>query len=183
LKQLQRATGLTCLYVTHDQDEALSMADVVAVMTAGQIRQIGSPVELYERPSSRFVASFLGKSNFMELDVVERTASGAAGRHGEVLVRHAGSVPAGPAMLLALRPEKIEIAAPGGPRHPDRNHVPARVLHASYLGNAIEIVVDGGSLGELTVRAPASAVDLASEGRAVELSWPVGATVAIPPDR
>jgi putative spermidine/putrescine transport system ATP-binding protein len=182
LKQLQRTTGLTCLYVTHDQDEALSMADVVAVMTAGQIRQIGSPVELYERPSSRFVASFLGKSNFMALDVVERTGSGIAGRCGEILVRHAGSTPAGPAMLLALRPEKIAIAAPGEPRQPDRNYVPARVLHASYLGNAIEIVADGGSLGELTVRAQASAIDLASEGRAVELSWPVGATVAIPPD-
>lgn len=182
LKQLQRTTGLTCLYVTHDQDEALSMADVVAVMTAGQIRQIGSPVELYEKPSSRFVASFLGKSNFMELDVAERTADSAVGRRGEVVVRHAGSVAARPAMLLALRPEKIAIAAPGGPRQPNCNHVPARVLHASYLGNAIEIVADGGSLGELTVRAPASAVDLASEGRAVELSWPADATVAIPQD-
>jgi putative spermidine/putrescine transport system ATP-binding protein len=180
LKDLQRKTGLTCLYVTHDQEEALSMADVVAVMTAGQIRQIGSPVELYERPTSRFVASFLGKSNFIALDAVERNSSGAVGRRGDVLVAHQGSAPAGPTVLLALRPEKIAISSPGQPRLPGRNYVSARVLHASYLGNAIELVAEAGSLGELTVRAGASAVDLASQGRAVELSWPVDATVAIP---
>jgi putative spermidine/putrescine transport system ATP-binding protein len=180
LKDLQRKTGLTCLYVTHDQEEALSMADVVAVMTAGQIRQIGSPVELYERPTSRFVASFLGKSNFIALDAVERNGSGAVGRRGDVLVAHQGSAPAGSTVLLALRPEKIAISSPGQPRLPGRNYVSARVLHASYLGNAIELVAEAGSLGELTVRAGASAVDLASQGRAVELSWPVDATVAIP---
>jgi putative spermidine/putrescine transport system ATP-binding protein len=183
LKQLQQTIGLTCLYVTHDQDEALSMADVVAVMTAGQIRQIGSPVELYERPSSRFVASFLGKSNFVELDALEQTGSGAVGRRGDVVLRHTGSILAGPSMLLALRPEKIAISAPGAPRQPDRNYVSARVLHANYLGNAIELVADAGSLGELTVRAGSSAVGFATEGRAIELSWPFDAAVAIPPDK
>jgi putative spermidine/putrescine transport system ATP-binding protein len=182
LKDLQRKTGLTCLYVTHDQDEALSMADVVAVMTAGQIKQIGAPVELYERPTSRFVASFLGKSNFLQLEMVEPTSSGAVGRCRGVLVAHSGPAPAGPTLLLALRPEKIAISGPGETQLPGRNYVAARVLHASYLGNAVELVADARGLGELTVRARPSAVDLASQGRAVELSWPVDATVAIPPD-
>src|SRR4029077_6288984 len=65
LRALQRQTGLTCLYVTHDQEEALSMADSIAVLNGGRLIQIGTPSELYERPASRFVASFLGKSNFL----------------------------------------------------------------------------------------------------------------------
>jgi putative spermidine/putrescine transport system ATP-binding protein len=182
LKDLQRNTGLTCLYVTHDQDEALSMADVVAVMTAGQIKQIGSPVELYERPTSRFVASFLGKSNFLALDIKTRHGDGAAGQCGETVISHNGAVPEGGSMLLTLRPEKIAISVPGSPRQHNRNYISARVRHASYLGNAIEIAADAGSLGELTIRAPASAIDLASPGRAVELSWAADATVAVPPD-
>jgi putative spermidine/putrescine transport system ATP-binding protein len=182
LKDLQRKTGLTCLYVTHDQDEALSMADVVAVMASGQIKQIGRPFDLYERPSSRFVASFLGKSNFLDLDVIERDARSAVGRRGRSVVRHNGAVAEGRSMLLTLRPEKIELSTPGGAVQPDRNHASGQVRHFSYLGNSIELVIDTEDLGELTVRAPASDIARIDEGKLMELSWSADATVAIPVD-
>ena len=182
LKDLQRKTGLTCLYVTHDQDEALSMADVVAVMAAGQIKQIGKPFDLYERPSSRFVASFLGKSNFIELDIIERDAGGAVGRRGASVVRHNGPVAEGRSMLLTLRPEKIVVSAQGRGQQPAQNSASGRLRHLSYLGNSIELVVDTDDLGELTVRAPASDIAQIEEGRLMELSWSADATVALPVD-
>jgi putative spermidine/putrescine transport system ATP-binding protein len=180
LKELQRRTGLTCLYVTHDQDEALSMADVVAVMSAGQIRQIGSPTELYERPNSRFVASFLGKSNFIELDIVTRDGEVIVGRRGDCVISHIGAIPPGAFALLTLRPEKITLSILGQPREQNRNYIEAVVLHASYLGNAAEIVAQSASFGEITVRAPASSIELAVPGRTVELSWSMDSTVAVP---
>lgn len=182
LKDLQKKTGLTCLYVTHDQDEALSMADVVAVMAAGQIKQIGRPFDLYERPSSRFVASFLGKSNFLELDVIERHARSVVGRRGRSVVRHNGAVADGRSMLLTLRPEKIALSARDAALQPDRNRASGRLLHLSYLGNSIELVVDTDDLGELTVRVPASDVARIEEGKLMELSWSADATVALSVD-
>jgi putative spermidine/putrescine transport system ATP-binding protein len=182
LKDLQRKTGLTCLYVTHDQDEALSMADVVAVMASGQIKQIGRPFDLYERPSSRFVASFLGKSNFLDLDVIERDARSAFGRRGRSVVRHNGAVAEGRSMLLTLRPEKIELSTQGAALPPGRNRASGRLQHLSYLGNSIEMVIDTEDLGELTVRAPASDIARIDEGKLMELSWSADATVAIPVD-
>ena len=170
LRSLQRRTGLTCLYVTHDQDEAMSMADVVAVMTAGRIRQIGAPGDLYERPNSRFVASFLGKSNFLHRD--------AHGRVGGFPVLHDGTAGA---CLLALRPEKIAIAGPG---HATTgwNVVDAQVVDVSYLGNAVEFVADAGPLGRLAVRAPSSDAARAQPGAALRLAWHCDATVEILPD-
>jgi putative spermidine/putrescine transport system ATP-binding protein len=183
LKDLQRNTGLTCLYVTHDQDEALSMADVVAVMAGGQIKQMGSPVELYERPASKFVANFLGKSNFIELDVVSRETSAVIGRKGDAVVRHSGPTLPGDSMLLTLRPEKVFVSAVGEARLHDANRFLGRVMHSSYLGNSTELMVDAGSLGEIMVRAPAAAVALSSPGCPVEVSWSPEATVAVPADQ
>lgn len=182
LKDLQRKTGLTCLYVTHDQDEALSMADVVAVMASGQIKQIGKPFDLYEKPSSRFVASFLGKSNFIELDVIARDGHSVVGRRGASIVRHNGSVAEGRSMLLTLRPEKIALSTAGRELQPDRNRAAGRLRHLSYLGNSIELVVDTEDLGELTVRAPAGDIAQIDQGRLMELSWSADATVSIPRD-
>ncbi len=181
LRGLQRRTGLTCLYVTHDQDEAMSMADSVAVMSAGRIRQIGVPGELYERPHSRFVASFLGKSNFLTFEPVGRDGDAVAGRVGGQTILHRGSGNMGSPLLLALRPEKLQIVPPG-PVEAGWNVADAHVIDASYLGNAVEFVADAGPLGQLAVRAPAPDAALAQPGRPVRLAWRVDATVEILPD-
>src|SRR5581483_9082501 len=105
LRALQRQTGLTCLYVTHDQEEALSMADSIAVLNHGKLIQIGSPIELYERPSSQFVANFLGKSNFLDLEVVGEDGGNTVCRRGETRIVHRDGRArrnAGSPMLLAL---------------------------------------------------------------------------------
>jgi putative spermidine/putrescine transport system ATP-binding protein len=181
LRGLQRRTGLTCLYVTHDQDEAMSMADVIAVMNAGRIRQIGPPGDLYERPASRFVASFLGRSNFFAIDVVGRDGDAIAGRIGGQIVYHRGGGVSGERKLLSLRPEKLFLAPPGAPE-PGWNAIDASVVERVYFGNAVEFMVDAGAFGQLAVRAAASAAGTAQSGEPVRLAWRTDATVEIHPD-
>ncbi len=182
LRALQRQTGLTCLYVTHDQEEALSMADSIAVLNGGRLIQIGSPSELYERPVSRFVASFLGKSNFLALQVVGADGDVTVCRSGDLTIHHCGK-PAlpGAEMLLALRPEKLCILADGG-ADPDWNTVEAQVVDVSYFGSSIEMIAEASGLGRLLVRAPANqAAAVAQPGRKIRLTWPAGATVEVRP--
>jgi spermidine/putrescine transport system ATP-binding protein len=118
LKQLNRETGATFVYVTHDQEEALTMSDRIAVMNEGRILQLGTPDEIYERPRSRFVADFIGQTNFLDVDV-----GASEGPLVEVNLPGAGPLraraPEGAAasrMTLAVRPEKISLLAdlPGG---------------------------------------------------------------------
>jgi spermidine/putrescine transport system ATP-binding protein len=129
LQTLQRDVGITFLLVTHDQEEALSMSDRVCVMREGRIVQSGSPRELYDRPVSRYVADFVGKTNFF----------------------------AGPSadQLLSVRPELIEIAASVGDL-PDglSARVPVKVLNRIFLGEHTEYVVANDRLGEFMIMAP-----------------------------
>jgi putative spermidine/putrescine transport system ATP-binding protein len=182
LRSLQRQTGLTCLYVTHDQEEALSMADSIAVLNRGRLIQVGAPNELYERPESRFVANFIGKSNFLNLRVIGLEGDSAVCRSGDQTVRHRGSsAQIGVEMLLALRPEKITILR-GTEVDPNWNAVEAEVVDVSYFGNSIEFVAQALTLGRLLVRAPAGdAVALAQPGRSIKLTWPTNATVEVRP--
>jgi spermidine/putrescine ABC transporter ATP-binding subunit len=112
LSQLQRRLGLTTLMVTHDQDEALTLSDQIAVMRDGRIEQIGAPNEIYDRPKSRFVASFIGTSNFFRGRVGDRHG-GAFAVDGEDGVRLTveGDAPPGGDALVAVRPEFIHLAA------------------------------------------------------------------------
>jgi ABC-type Fe3+/spermidine/putrescine transport system ATPase subunit len=183
LRALQRQTGLTCLYVTHDQEEALSMADSIAVLDRGRLIQVGAPSELYERPASRFVASFLGKSNFLKLQAVGTEGGCIICRCGDLTVRHRGnSVRAGAEILLALRPEKLSIRRETEAA-PDCNSVEAEVVDVSYFGSSIEIFTQASALGRLLVRAPASeTVALAQPGRRIKLTWPADATVEVQPE-
>jgi putative spermidine/putrescine transport system ATP-binding protein len=181
LRALQRQTGLTCLYVTHDQEEALSMADSIAVLNGGRLIQIGTPSELYERPVSRFVASFLGKSNFLVLRVVGANGERTICRSGDLTIHHRGK-PAQPGveLLLALRPEKLGILS--GEANPDWNTVQAEVVDISYFGSSIEVLAEAPTLGRLLVRAPAEqAIALAEPGTRIALTWPADATVEVRP--
>jgi spermidine/putrescine transport system ATP-binding protein len=116
LKRLQHETGITFIFVTHDQEEALTMSDRIAVMSAGKILQIGTPREVYEHPSDRFVASFIGETNFLEGDV-RGLSDGVATIElpgGATLLASANDIAkAGARATIAIRPEHAALSAPG----------------------------------------------------------------------
>jgi len=136
LVALQRTTGVTAVYVTHDQDEALAMSDVIAVMEAGRIVQTGTPWEVYYRPRTRFVADFVGLVTLLDGTLVEDEAAGAVVRVGETAWR-AGSVTGarpGDAVLLSIRPETVQLIASDDARPNSR---PARIRSRTFLGRTV----------------------------------------------
>jgi spermidine/putrescine ABC transporter ATP-binding subunit len=133
IKRIQRATRCTVVYVTHDQDEALGLSDRIAVMNRGRIEQVGAPGELYERPATRFVADFLGASNFLEAVVTQAGAPALlrTDRGTEIAVPQLAAEWRGRRVCVALRPERIRIT-PHGDTEPGWR--PARVLDMEYHG-------------------------------------------------
>jgi spermidine/putrescine transport system ATP-binding protein len=148
LKRIQREVGITFVYVTHDQEEALTMSDRLVVMNAGRIEQLGSPRELYERPATRFVANFIGTSNIVT-GRLEREGDGWAlgglGRDERVIVAEADVRP-GQEAEIAVRPEKIVLRAETDPPARDRCALRAKVTEVVYLGTSTQYrtVTDAG---------------------------------------
>lgn len=146
LKDIQSEVGITFIYVTHDQEEALTMSDRIGVMDAGKLLQVGTPEDIYESPVNRFVAEFIGETNFIDgtVDDDGRIRIG----QGE-LVHARCEAPAGTDVTLTLRPEKVQIH----PRHdatipPERNQIPAKIVRQLYFGESIyyEIEIPGGEI-------------------------------------
>jgi iron(III) transport system ATP-binding protein len=150
IRALQRRFGLTAVYVTHDQEEALAVSDRIVVMDRGRIAQVGAPADLYERPANAFIADFIGDANLLD-GVVAGGRFDAAGLSAPL----AG--PDGPARV-SIRPERIALI-PGGP---------ARIAVATYLGSRMEYLVDAAA-GELLVSRPIGEPRFAA-GDAVGLS-------------
>jgi len=148
LKRIQREVGITFVYVTHDQEEALTMSDRLVVMNAGRIEQLGSPRELYERPGTRFVANFIGTSNIVS-GRLERRGDGWAlaglGSDERVLVQ-ADAVPPGLEAEIAVRPEKIVLRAETDPPSSGSCALRAKVTEVVYLGTSTQYrtVTDAG---------------------------------------
>ncbi|MFJ3717815.1 ABC transporter ATP-binding protein [Streptomyces sp. NPDC090057] len=158
LKRIQTEVGITFVHVTHDQEEAMTMADTVAVMNAGRVEQLGSPSDLYENPSTTFVANFLGTSNLIEAEV--DTGSGddvvlKAGGGKLVLPRARCSAPAtaGGKVLVGVRPEKIALAHAddAGTIPEGRNRLTGRIADASFIGVSTQYVIDSPVCDELAV--------------------------------
>jgi putative spermidine/putrescine transport system ATP-binding protein len=145
LKRLQRALGLTVLCVTHDQEEALTLSDRIAVMNHGRIEHLGSPEDLYERPQTPFVAEFLGESNALAAKVLRDDGT----RTIERAVR-AGAANGASEVRLAIRPERIDFLEPGEARD---NVVEAVVDEAVYLGDAVRYLLRTASGEGLTLKA------------------------------
>jgi spermidine/putrescine transport system ATP-binding protein len=149
LKRIQREVGITFVYVTHDQEEALTMSDRLVVMNTGRIEQLGSPRELYEHPATRFVANFIGTSNVLT-GRLERKGDGWAlaglGPDQRVLVADAADAGDGQDVELAIRPEKIVLRTEQDPPPPDRSALRVRVDEVVYLGTSTQYrtVTDGG---------------------------------------
>ena len=143
LKALQEQVGITFLYVTHDQEEALTMSDRLAVMHAGRIVQIGTPRTIYEEPADTYVADFLGVSNLMEVEVVERgPGSQCRVKLGETaLAVERGEVDAlGPAHAL-IRPERVRIEPYGRDGQVGPNRVPAKIERLVFLGASTQVML------------------------------------------
>jgi len=138
IRRIVRASGVTAVYVTHDQEEALSMADRVAVMREGRIVQVGAPREIYRRPANRFVADFLGEANFLPAAVAGREGERMALRTpaGMIHAEGAGNLAAGAEVVCCIRPEAISLgdAPGGGPAGGGENALPARCRDSTYLG-------------------------------------------------
>jgi iron(III) transport system ATP-binding protein len=183
LKDLQRRIGITTVYVTHDQSEALALSDKIAVINRGGIVQQGTPKEIYFEPASEFVASFVGATNLMRGELQDNADMGEA-----VVVKVAGgrllrcvlSQPLGKghAVAVCVRPENIAIAAPGAAASGDgENVLTGRVKAVSFLGatTRCDVVVDDATIQVSTDSSAAFPI-----GTEVSLSFPLQKSLAVP---
>jgi spermidine/putrescine transport system ATP-binding protein len=177
LKDIQSEVGLTFLHVTHDQEEAMTMADTVAVMNLGKIEQMGAPEELYESPKTAFVATFLGQSNLFVGEVTGSTNTVITVSSGgyelrvpsDRAVAHRGTITVG------VRPEKVSLHQSKPSVDANRTLIgPGRVVDASFTGVSTQYLVDVPGVGEVTVFAQNTSLgEHAKEGDEVYLSWSV----------
>jgi putative spermidine/putrescine transport system ATP-binding protein len=155
LKAIQQQVGITFIYVTHDQEEALTMSDRLAVFNHGRIEQVGAPAEVYERPATAFVAGFVGTSNLLR------------GPVAEAILGQGGT--------FTVRPEKIRLGEPGDPTGPDEISALGTIRSVVYLGPDTRFVVGLDAGSDLVVTQQnlrTSSVDaLALAGRPVRLIW------------
>lgn len=144
LKSLQHRVGITFIFVTHDQEEALTMSDRIAVMSQGKVLQVGSPTEIYERPTCRFVADFIGETNFIDGSVVESDESYSSIVTADGLrLRGLASrtLPAGTPATLSVRPEKLRLTTLEQTTPDQATALPVSVEHVSYIGSDTRITV------------------------------------------
>jgi len=138
IRAIQRQTGITTVYVTHDQEEALSLSDRIVVMRSGRIEQVGTPFDIYNRPANAFVASFIGTLNVLDAQVVDS-------KHGRLLVEGqevlaCGPLPSGQ-VKLSLRPERLSIE----PHPGDENHLAGTLSNIIFLGSIVRLVIGTGT--------------------------------------
>jgi iron(III) transport system ATP-binding protein len=164
IRDLQQKLGLTAVYVTHDQEEALAVSDVIVVMSQARIAQSGSPAELYDQPATRFVADFIGGANLLPCEVGPHRDGVATCRLGPLAfdLPHRGIAAGG--TTLAVRPHAIRLHT-----HPAADRLPARIRKATYLGSHIEFTLDS-DVGELFAIASAGDGVQVSQGASVHAS-------------
>jgi len=184
IRKLQKELGITTIYVTHDQEEALTLSDRIAVFNQGRILQVGPPKALYERPANRFVADFIGINNFIEGKVLAADEAArrlrAESAFGELAAIYDAPLKAGDRCLLCVRPENIALEGqPGG----GVNRVSGKISFAAYLGHPLRHDVDlgHGIVFKTDIRDPWHH-DPVMMGASVTLSCPVTSTLAIPVD-
>ncbi|TNF18998.1 MAG: ABC transporter ATP-binding protein [Rhodobacteraceae bacterium] len=137
LRRIQRELGITTIYVTHDQEEALAMSDIVCVMYKGVIQQASTPLEIYMEPTNRFVAAFVGANNFLAVSRDGTAASLAAG--GADVSQALASLAAGIEVVCAIRPETLHVSTGHTAAEPQDIAVPARLREVSFIGREMEV--------------------------------------------
>jgi spermidine/putrescine transport system ATP-binding protein len=178
LKRIQQEVGITFIYVTHDQEEAMTMSDRIAVMNQGRYEQLGDPEVLYERPKTRFVAGFLGVSNLLPATREGRDNGHAGFKLGDgTTVRVPSTLLEGREGHLALgvRPEKIRLFEPNDDVPPGLNRISGTISHASYLGVSTQYIVSLPDGHRVTVYEQnvqrATKAELWDSGESVVLAW------------
>ena len=182
IKRIQQEVGITFVHVTHDQEEAMSMADEIAVMNAGRIEQRGRAADLYETPATRFVADFLGTSNLLEASVVERAGDVAVVRvaGGTTLAVPGDRVPHDDSLLVGVRPEKADLRTAESVCAPGSNALRGRVVLATYIGVSFQYLLRLDDGQEMTaVVANREGVHQPHVGETVQACWPVNDTFAL----
>jgi ABC-type Fe3+/spermidine/putrescine transport system ATPase subunit len=182
IRKLQKELGITAVYVTHDQEEALAMSDRIAVFNLGRVCQVGQPKALYERPANRFVADFIGINNLVDGTVqsAEGATLQAETAFGVLSAIHDAALRVGDRCVICVRPENIALNGQAGG---DRNRFRGRISFAAYLGNTLRYDVDlgGGVTFKTDIGDPWDHEQIPL-GAPVELSCAVGSTLAIPAD-
>jgi len=174
LKRIQNELGTTFVYVTHDQEEALSMSDRIAVMNGGRVEQIGSPREIYEHPETAFVADFIGSLNVLELAVDELVGAYAVTRLGErerVVVPVGSGVQPGGALRVAVRPERVQIGPIDRPRSDGGSSLEGTIAEIVYLGMYTQFHVQTRVGRVVCHRLADEPIDTLAQGSRVSLSW------------
>ncbi len=182
IRKLQKELGITTVYVTHDQEEALSLSDRIAVFNQGKVLQVGRPKELYERPTSRFVADFIGTNNMIE-GAVRSVGSAQCVLRVETLLGElhallASCLQVGDRCILCIRPENAMLNHAG---EGENNVLKGKVTFSSYLGNTLryDVEVAAGVIFKVDVRDPWHHQEL-PVGSSVTVRFPVSSTLAIP---
>jgi ABC-type Fe3+/spermidine/putrescine transport system ATPase subunit len=178
IRKLQKDLGITTMYVTHDQEEALTLSDRIAVFNQGRVLQVGPPKELYERPGNRFVADFIGINNLINAVVAqvgpgERISVDTA--LGKMSAINAANLNPGDKCVLCIRPENASIGAQGD------NVVKGRITFAAYLGNSLRYDVElaSGLIFKIDISDPWHH-EVLPAGRELTLSFPATTTVSVP---
>lgn len=158
LKRIQTEVGITFIHVTHDQEEAMTMADTVAVMNGGRVEQRGAPADLYENPGTTFVANFLGTSNLIEAEITDKSGgdlvlAAAGGKLSLPADRCSAPVRTGGKLLVGVRPEKITLAhaEDAGTIPEGRNRLTGRIAESSFIGVSTQYLITTPGCPEITV--------------------------------
>jgi spermidine/putrescine ABC transporter ATP-binding subunit len=184
VRAIQRQVGITALFVTHDQEEALSLADRVAVINQGRIEQVGTPVEVYEQPRTAFVAGFIGQSNFFRGEIVDAVADGGRGVlrgedgrlfHASNPLRLAARSPA----LLAVKDQRVRMCSAPSPAA--LNSLAATVESVSYLGTAVQYVCRAGERSVVALVGNDGHQPLLRPDARVWVEWHPDDAVLLPP--
>lgn len=185
IKQLQSDLGITFIYVTHDQDEALTMSDRIVVMRAGSIEQIGTPRQIYTMPESRFVASFIGEANILEgMAVAAQGNSGTIEWHGRTL---RGRLPMRPLLMgraaaMIVRPENICLTRTHGEHAPVGDELTGQVTEEVYGGSHVRITVRLTNGTRIHARVGNEQAGLYPIGCTVSVAWPEGSPILVAGD-
>ena len=173
LKALQEEVGITFIYVTHDQEEALTMSDRIAVMSQGRVEQVGPPKEIYEEPATAYVADFLGVSNLMDATAMGQTGGGCSVSIGEFpFTAGQGDEDTRGSAKVTIRPERVDLEAQGTT---GENRVPAMVERVVYVGSVLQVILN---------LAPGQRIQawLQNEGGAMPYESGAPVTVHLPPE-
>jgi len=186
LKRIQTEVGITFLYVTHDQEEAMVMSDKLAVMSGGRIEQVGPPQEVYDRPSTRFVAGFLGASNLVAGEVVSQDAGGSVVKleHGETVTVPADKMAGrGREVMIGVRPEKIAVVPVDTPVPDGNASIEGTVKVTAYIGVSHQYSVEGPGGRTFTVYTQnVGGESVPGQGDRVKLMWDLRHTFVLDSD-